>query len=112
MNARLTLPDEKKLTVIFRIEAGCLGPSGEEHVNDFCQYVEEQVSSIEPNLVHWHIVPRTNKTLPEMEYNINHKKLSHDKAGRYLKLFSKNINDFEEHLHDRTAFLVEQYLGH
>ena len=32
----LPLSQDKKLTVVVRVESGCLGPNGSKHVEEFC----------------------------------------------------------------------------
>jgi hypothetical protein len=112
MKIKLPLSREQKLTVLCRIEPGCLGPEGEAHIQEFCDFAQKQVESIDADFVHWELVPRHDKTLPEMQYKINGKKLSHDKAEKYLALFKKELDVFEDHLHEKVAHLVDEYLGH
>jgi len=111
MKDNLPLPQEKKLMVIFRVEPGCLGPNGNQLVEQFCQFAQKKVELIDADFVHWEILPRFDKSLPEMQYRVGNKKLTHDKAARYLDLFEKNLDDFEGHLHNKLALLVEQYQG-
>ena len=47
-----------------------------------------------------------------MEYKLMNKRLSHEKAAKYLALFDKNLDEFEGHLHDKLALLIDEYLGH
>ena len=112
MNSKLPLPEDKKLVVIYRIEPGCLGPKGKDRINDFCLYSQKAVESINSDFIHWKIIPRNNKSLPEMEYEINKMKLSHDKAERYLQLFEKKLDTFEDQLHEKISILIDLYLGH
>jgi len=112
MNVTLPLAKEKKLTVIFRIEPGCLGPQGESHIKEFCQFAQKEVESIDADFVHWVLTPRSDKTMPEMQYQVSNKILTHDQADRYLDVFKKNLDDFEQHLHDGVTRLIDQYMGH
>ena len=112
MKMNSPLSQDKKLTVVFRVEAGCLGPKGEDHIDEFCRIATNDFKSIDSDFIHWKITPRDNKSLSEMEYRINNKNLSHDKAATYLDLFKKNLDEFEEHLHDKLAVLIDQYLGY
>ncbi len=91
MSNSLSLPKEKKLTVTYRVEPGCLGPKGADHIEKFCLFAQKQVESIDADFVHWEIVPRYDKSLPEMQYQIGKKRLSHDKAATYLQLFGKQF---------------------
>jgi len=111
MKINLPLSQDQKLTVVFRVESGCLGPKGQDHVEEFCIFVQKEVESIDSDFVHWEIVPRHDKFLPEMQYKVNNKKLTHDKAAKYLEMFKKNLDAFEEHLHEKLALLIDQHLG-
>jgi len=110
MGIKLPLKNEQKLTVVCRIEAGCLGPDGDDHVDEFCAFGQPHVEPIDADFVLWKIVPRLDKTLPEMHYSINGKVLDHTKAEKYLGLFGKDLNAFEEHLHDKIAQIIDDYL--
>lgn len=112
MKINLPLPQEQKLTVVCRVEPGCLGPEGKNHISEFCSMAQKQVESIDSDFVHWVLVPRSDKSLAEMQYQINNKNLTHDKAARYLEKFKKNLDEFEEHLHVKLAHLIDEYLGH
>jgi hypothetical protein len=111
MKDKLPLPFEKKLTVIFRLEEDCLGPDGIQSVDQFCQHAEDHVSTIDADFVHWVIQARHDASLTEMEYSINHKKLTHDQAAKYLLMFDKQLDDFEAHLHDSLTTLIDNYLS-
>lgn len=112
MKVNLPLPQDKKLNVTFRVESGCLGPEGDSLIDEFCNFAQQEVETLNADFVNWEIVPRHDKSLPEMEYKISNKKLSHDKAERYLELFEKELNEFEEHLHEKIAILIDLHLGH
>ncbi|MCW8875588.1 MAG: hypothetical protein OQK04_14525 [Kangiellaceae bacterium] len=105
------LPKEKKLNVLYRVEPGCLGPDGPERIEDFCQFAEKEVEDLDADFVHWDIVPRFDKTLPEMEYKALQKRLTHEQAAKYLSVFEKDLDEFEEHLHEKLGVLIENYLG-
>ena len=108
---KLPLPNDKKLEVVFRVEAVCLGPKGESLVSDFCVSAQKSVDVIDADFIRWNIMPRLDKSIPEMEYKLNDKILSHDKAEKYLSFFDKKLDDFEGHLHDKLAMLIDEYLG-
>ena len=112
MKKKLPLPQEKKLTAICRLEPGCLGPGGKNHVDKFCSFAQKEVETIDSDFVHWEIIPRHDKSLAEMQYRISNKNLSHDKAEKYLGMFNKNLNEFEDHLHEKLTHLIDQYLEH
>jgi len=112
MKIKLPLEKEKKLTVIFRVEPGCLGPQGETLVDKFCEYAQDKIEPVDAEYVCWVIQARHDKYLPEMEYKINNKKLTHDKAEKYLSLFKKELDVFEGHLQDNLATYIDEFMGH
>jgi hypothetical protein len=111
MNVNLPLPDHQKLTVTYRIEPGCLGPEGSSHVDDFCVFAEERVADLDADFIHWHIIPRNDKSLAEMEYSVAKKQLTHDKADTYLRIFGKDLDEFEDHIQGECVGLINQYFG-
>jgi hypothetical protein len=111
MTYELPLPLYKKLTVMFRVEPGCLGPDGKDHIEDFCKYAKKKVSGLHSDFIRWVITPRWDKTLPESEYKTNNKRLDHDKAEKYLSIFGQQLDDFEESLQDKLAEMIDEYLG-
>ena len=111
MTSQPQLPESNKLTVIYRIEPGCLGPAGKERVNDFCAYANKELETVDAGFVTWNIVPRHDKSLPELQYAIAGKKLDTEKTGKYLKALGKNPDDFESNLHEKVAVLIEQFSG-
>ena len=107
----LPLPLKLKLTITFRVEPGCLGPDGIDHIDSFCQFAQNEVAILDSDFMLWLIIPRYDKSLLETEYSSNNKRLDHDKAEKYLRVFGKELEDFEEHLHDKLSILIDQYLG-
>ncbi|BDX07553.1 hypothetical protein [Planctobacterium marinum] len=103
------LPDDKKLHVLFRVEPGCMGPAGIDHIQDYCKYAQQRVQSLHAEFVKWEIVARMNKKLPEMQFRALNKNLTHDQAEKYLAVFGQNLEEFEEHLHDMLALLVDEF---
>lgn len=105
------LPQQQKLTVLFRLEPGCLGPDGSQYAQDFCNKANHVMKVVDAGFVIWHIVPRVDKTLPEIEYSVGTKTLSRDKADKYLELFDKELDEFELHLDEKLTVLVDAYLS-
>ena len=112
MKYALPLPKEKKLTVVVRVEPGCLGPRGIDHIEAFCNFAQIQVAPLDAGFVHWQIIPRHDKSLPEMEYATINKKLTHNKADKYLGMFDKSLDTFEDHIHHKLTELIDQFMGH
>lgn len=112
MKDNLPLPENKKLTVLFRLEPGCLGPNGLEHIEEFCSHAQQEMSAIDSDFITWLIEPRLDKALEEILFKVENKKLSHEQADKYLNVFEKNLDAFEGHLHDKLSHLIDEYLGH
>ena len=112
MKLNLPLPEDKKLTVIFRVESGSLGPNGADHVEPFCQQAREVFKTIDSDFIKWQILPRHDKSLAEMAFKVLNKNLTHDQAEQYLAVFEKSLDEFEDHLIQTLAQLVGEYLGH
>ncbi len=110
MQHQLPLSKDKKLSVTYRVEPGCLGPNGKNHIEDFCQFTQKQVETIDADYVHWLITPRYDKSLAELQYNVLGKKMTHQQAIKYLALFDKDLEEFEGHLCDKVSELIEEYL--
>jgi hypothetical protein len=110
MSNNPVIQDSHKLTVLCRIEPGCLGPNGVDLIDDFCRYAQSRVQSMNAAYVIWKLVARHDKTLPEMHYSISGKNLDHARAERYLAHFNQPLADFEDHFHNRLADLIDDYL--
>ena len=41
----MQLADDKKIRLMYRVEPGCLGPQGAEHIEDFCRYANKHIKS-------------------------------------------------------------------
>lgn len=110
MSISLPLPDNKKLAVTYRIEPGCLGPQGFNYIEGFCQFAEQNVQSLDADFIHWRIIPRHDKTLNEMAYSVAEKQLTQKQADQYLQIFSKTLEEFEDHIQDECIALMTQYM--
>ena len=107
----MSLPLYKKLNVLFRIEPGCLGPDGIEHVEAFCAFAKKSVARLDSDYIRWVITPRYDKSLPEMEYKVRNKVLSQERASQYLATLDKDLDEFEENLQEKLAELIDDFLG-
>ena len=105
----MQLTENRKLTVTYRVEPGCLGPQGSDLIDDFCAYAQKGVASLDSGYVIWNIVPRHDKKLAEIQYSVLGKKMNHDQANKYLAVFSKSLDEFEEHLNDNLANLINEF---
>jgi hypothetical protein len=109
MNADNPIPTEKKLLMTYRLEPGCLGPDGEDYIEDFCIYVTAAFMERKSSFAIYRFVPRYNKTLTEIEFSVNHKRLSEAKAGQYINFFGQTLIGFEEDLQNQLTRLVDSF---
>ena len=112
MKTSSPLPENKKLCVTYRVESGCLGPEGVSHISKFCDFAQSELHTLDSEYVIWHIIPREDKSLPEMQYNIVGKRMNHAQAEKYLALFDKSLDEFESHLCEKLATLIDDFMGH
>ena len=102
--------DKQSLLLQYRIEAGCLGPSGQDFVEDFCFFAFAELATFEDKLIRWEIIPRYDKKLPEFEYRLYGSKiLSRNQASRYLQAFGKSLDKVESDFDDKLAELIDQF---
>ncbi|QFU22829.1 hypothetical protein FM038_012190 [Shewanella eurypsychrophilus] len=111
MPKSVELPKEKKITVLCRIEPGCLGPKGLDHIEDFCRFANQELKRVDGNFIIWLPLPRYDKSLAEMQYSVNKKQLNHDKAAQYLAHFDCDLDDFEEHFHEQLSVMIDEFLS-
>lgn len=109
--AGIALSDEQKITVIFRVEPGSLGPTGIDHIEQFCPLAQSAFEKIDADFALWQIIPRHDKSLPELEYRLNGKGLNASQAEKYLSVFNRHIDELEEHLEENISLLIENFLG-
>lgn len=106
-----SLTNAQKLQVIFRVEPGSLGPEGKDHIESYCQEAQSLFTDIDADIARWAIIPRYDKSLPELEYQLQSQRLSAEQAERYLSALGKHINELEEHLEEHIAESIESFLG-
>ncbi|WP_447824742.1 hypothetical protein [Aeromonas salmonicida] len=102
-------PTEKKLTIQIRVEPGCLGPDGKEHIETFCVAAAKIFASIYPELVSWVLIPRYDKQLPEQEFFIEGRKLTEEQASLFLRRVGRELGEVQDKLDSVLAQLVERY---
>lgn len=111
MSDKKAVPAAKKLTVIARVEPGSLGPDGVDKIEDFCRFANQNLETDGQRYTKWQIIPRYDKTLPEMEYYIQHKKLNPFQVTKYLSFFQSDVDLFEEDFYGHLTNCIERYLG-
>ena len=111
MNNLLPLPEDKKLAVTYRVEAGCLGPDGLNHIAAFCLFSQAELKASNADYIAWTIIHRKDKTLPEMQYSLAGRIINDHQADKYLSIFGKTIDDFECDLNDHLTNLIHQFMN-
>ncbi|MFT5757947.1 MAG: hypothetical protein ACI9LM_002684 [Alteromonadaceae bacterium] len=112
MTNLLPLHEDKKLSITYRVEAGCLGPDGLNYIADFCKFSQAKLQTLDSDYIAWNIVHREDKTLPEMQYNLAGKIINSYQADKYLSVFGKTLDDFECNLNDHLTTLIHQFMSH
>lgn len=98
---------QQKLTLLYRVEPGCLGPQGKQHIDAFCQFAQQQLHA--PDFAIYQFVPRHDKRLPEISYFIAQKRLDTKHVTRYLQHFNQQLTEFENQLEEALAEAIEAY---
>ena len=111
MSTANNFPEEKKMTVIFRIEPGSLGPDGVEYVVEFCEFAQTQLQACAEYYLNWSIVPRFDKTLAEMKFQLGNKVLNEGQVIKYLGMFNENYTHFEDQLESNLEAIINQFFG-
>lgn len=109
MTVRLPLPAAKKLTIIYNVESGCLGPRGRSHIEAFCQFAQEQMADLHSDFINWQITPRTDNSKPEIQYSLMNKLLQEHQTDKFLSYFNKSVDELETFLLGIIVILIEQY---
>jgi len=110
MKTNMPLTEEKKLTILVRVEPGCLGPEGASHIEEFCRAAQIEFASIESDVVHFQVEPRFDKSLAEIQYTIINRPITTEQAAKYMKMFNKDLDELEGHVYEKLAMLIDQYL--
>jgi hypothetical protein len=100
-----------KITVICRVESGCLGPDGANLVEEFCKLAQKEFDLIDPDELDWRIIPRFDKTKPEIQYKLNDRNLTQEQSEMYLKALGRDPEEFENALFKQLAESVNHYFG-
>lgn len=111
MTTNAPLQSSQKLTVIYRIEPGCLGPNGRDFIEDFCCSAQNDFEKLASDFIQWSIIPRYDKSLPEIQYKVGDKNLPIEMASTYFQKYQIDLYRFEELLNDKLAALIERHLG-
>jgi len=106
-----TIQANRRLLVQFRLEAGCLGPNGTDHIVDFCDFALAEIKPLNADFIEWEIMPRLDKLLPEIEYRLSGKRLNINQVSKYFQSFNHQLADFEALLDEKLTMSIEHYLN-
>ncbi|MGI2170924.1 hypothetical protein ACROAE_12195 [Shewanella sp. MF05960] len=101
----------QKLLILFRLEPGCLGPDGVDHIDTFCQLAERTLTHLNADVCQWFISPRFDKSLVEIQYSLAGKVLPRDKALKFVQSFEQSLDTLEERFEDKLTQLINQYIA-
>ena len=105
------IPNEKKLTILYRVEPGCLGPNGKQQIDEFCQFAAAKLRQLDSLFLIWDIQPRSDKRLPEIQFQFMRKNISYHQATIYLEKIGKNITQFSNKIDDEMANYIDMFLS-
>lgn len=105
------MPEHRIVSVLCRIEPGCLGPDGREHIEAFCALAQQAMKHFVADVVTWTLVPRYDKTLPEMEYSVANKSLSRAQVIQYFNTLGQDVDTFEETFNDKLTAFINLYIA-
>lgn len=103
---------ELNLGMTIRVEPGSLGPDGLDHVEAFCDLAEKVFNKTESSQLTYKIVPRYDKTLPELELLMNQVSLPQARALLVLDKLDLTFEQIEENVMERISTLIDRFLGH
>ncbi len=84
---------------------------GKEYIEGFCRFAFKEMKLVLPSFVQWLIIPRYDKTLPEIQYKLRDRNLTTAQATKFLEMFNKNTSEIESDLDEILADLIEEYLA-
>ncbi|WP_194710106.1 hypothetical protein [Pseudoalteromonas sp. S16_S37] len=102
------MSEDKRIKLLYRVEPGCLGPTGVDYVEGFCQFANKIIKP--PVYALFNFVPRYDKSLPEREYKVGNKNLSSNQVVAYLERLDKDKDEFEEQIDELLSHAIDAYL--
>ena len=102
--------DNVRVTVLYRVEPGCLGPEGKFFIEDFCAYANDTFMNVQQEHVNWLFVPRHDKSLAEIQYQYRERNLSREMAKKLFSIKAIDIDDFEDRLNDQIPEMIDKFL--
>lgn len=110
MNAP-TAYNDRVLTLIYRVEPGCLGPEGIKYVEDFCNYSNGTMALLGQGVIQFFFTPRYDKSRPEIEYRLLSKAVKQEQLETYFLRLGATQDEFEGTLGEKIAEMIEQFMN-
>lgn len=101
--------NERVLTLIYRVEPGCLGPEGSRHIEAFCNYSNAQLAASANNSIQYFFTPRYDKSKAELEYRLIGKVMKPEQVDSYLARLGTSLDEFEFKLGELAVELIEAF---
>ncbi len=98
------------LSILYRIEPGCLGPQGVDEVEDFAHVAQKYFNLTCADKISWQLVPRYNKRLPEFQYSVAGKGLDKHQATSVLEAYGLKLDEIEARFEDKLPELIDQFI--
>ena len=105
----MTQASTTRLTIQIRLEPGCLGPDGKQHIDTFCAADNRILAAIEPRRVHWVLLPRHDKQLAEQASFLDGRPLSETQATLLLQRMGLTLDPLLEQSDAVLSQLIERY---
>lgn len=103
--------DKRILTLIYRVEPGCLGPEGVKYVEEFCNFSNEVMAKLGKKGIQYFFTPRYNKLLPEIDYRLLNKPIKSEQLAAYLAQLGQYQEDMEADLGEKVAVMIDQFFS-
>ncbi|MBR9727197.1 hypothetical protein ACFOD0_01245 [Shewanella intestini] len=102
---------DRQLTILYRLEPGCLGPDGIDHIEAFCLLVQKAfIKKLQP-IYQLNVVPRYDKSLAEIQFSIGNKVLNDDQADAFFNAAGLEQQKIIDGIEDKLTKLINQYIA-
>lgn len=102
--------NNRVMTLVYRVEPGCLGPDGIKYVEEFCNHSNKVMAQWQ-EAIQFFFTPRYDKSRPEVEYKLLGKTMKREQVESYIERLGITLEDFEADLGEKTAELIEAFMA-
>lgn len=68
-----------------------------------------EFDQIRSHYINWIILPRPNKSIPEIQFQLLGKNLNVEQADQYLARFDESVEELENYISEVVAFSINLY---